>query len=117
MRIARSIILSTESRQELESIARSHQSSARAVERARIVLMAADGLQDIEIAARLNITRQTAARWRGRFLAEGMTSLYHDAPRSGAPKRLPATIATDVVTKTVSSKPEEATHWSRTTMA
>ena len=117
MRVARPIILTSETRRELESIARSSQQAARAVERARIILLAAVGTQDQDIGAHLKISRQKVARWRARFLAEGVMSLHHDAPRSGAPKHLPKSIAEEVVAKTINEKPDAATHWSRTTMA
>lgn len=117
MRVARPVVLSVETRSVLESIARSGQQPARSVERARVILLAAAGAQDIAIAAQLRISRQKSARWRARFLAEGLLSLHRDAPRSGAPKRLPATIATEVVSKTIGTAPEAATHWSRTTMS
>ena len=57
--------------------------SARIVERARIVLLAADGMQDKQIAPELGITPEKAARWRNRFLDGGLAALEKDAPRPG----------------------------------
>ena len=56
---------------------------ARVVERARIVLLAAEGLENKQIAQRLGIWPEKAARWRSRFLAGGIASLEKDAPRPG----------------------------------
>jgi len=55
----------------------------RTVERSRIVLRAADGLQDREIAAELGITPEKAARWRKRFPECGKEALATDALRPG----------------------------------
>ena len=115
--VARPVVLSVEMRRVLESIVRSGQQPARSVERALVVLLAAAGAQDNYIDAHLRISRQKSARWRARFLAEGLVSLHCEGPRPGVPKRLPATINAEVVLKTISTVPETATHWSRTTMS
>jgi transposase len=54
------------------------------------VLRAADGLQDKDIAAELDITPEKAARWRNRFLDGGFAALQKDAPRPGRPNTIPA---------------------------
>jgi transposase-like protein len=51
--------------------------------RARIVLLAAEGKQDLKIARQLSIVPRTAARWRSRFLRGGIAGLEHDASRPG----------------------------------
>ena len=68
MRVARPVILDPEQRRTLQQQARARSLPARVVERAWIVLRAADGLQDKEIAAELGIQPENAARWRNRFL-------------------------------------------------
>jgi len=117
MRVARPIILNSEQRQILEQQSRARSLPARQVERARIVLRAADGWQDKDIAAELGITPEKAARWRNRFLQGGVAALRKDAPRPGRPR----TVATDkvrqIVTKTTQEKPVASTHWSTRTMA
>jgi transposase len=87
------------------------------VERARIVLRAADGLQDKDIAAELDITPEKAARWRNRFLDGGFAALQKDAPRPGRPNTIPAAKVKQIVDKTTQEKPDPATHWSTRTMA
>ena len=68
MRVAPPIVLASEQEQTLQQWTRGRLLPARKVERARVVLLAAAGKQDLEIAAELGITNQKAARWRKRFL-------------------------------------------------
>ena len=65
MREARPVVLNPEQKETLEQCARARSRSVRMVERARIVLLAATGKQDKEVAAELGITAHKAARWRG----------------------------------------------------
>ncbi len=69
------ISLTKEERRELESTARRYTASYRDVMRARIVLYAADGLQNKEIAARLDTSPQIVSKWRKRFFRQGMEGL------------------------------------------
>ena len=80
MRIAPAITLSAEQRTLLESQVRSRSLPVRVAERARIVLLAASGQQDKEIAASLAITPKKVSRWRKRFLALGVAGLQKSAP-------------------------------------
>ena len=117
MRVARPISLQADQRVVLESRARARSAPARSVERARIVLLASAGLQDQQIAAKLKITPEKAARWRNRFLEGGLAALEKDAPRPGrTPTITPAKIQ-EVIRKTTREKPANATHWSTRTMA
>ena len=83
MRTAPAIFLSPEQRTTLERLARQRSLPARVVERARIVLLAAEGLENRQIAARMDITPEKVARWRKRFLEGGIAALEKDAPRPG----------------------------------
>src|SRR6266852_4261191 len=83
MRIARPITLTVKDRTTLEQQARARALPARVVERSRIVLLAADGKQDVEIADQLGISAKKAGRWRQRFLDVGLSAIGQDAPRSG----------------------------------
>ena len=117
MRIAPPIQLSEEDRSQLQALARARSLSARAVERAQIVLLAAMGKQDLEIAEELSVTPRTAARWRVRYLKAGIDGLKKDAPRPGrTPIFTPEKIRM-VVEKTTQEKPPDATHWSTRSMA
>jgi transposase len=117
MRIAPAVILTPEQREALRQHARSRSHAMRVVERARIVLLAAEGRQNQEIAAVLKITEKKAARWRGRFLALGLAGLERDAARPGRPATIAAATVRCVVRMTTQQKPPNATHWSTRTMA
>jgi transposase-like protein len=79
-------------RVELERRARSKGAPARVVERARIVLLAADGLTGPQIAERAGCTEPTVIKWRRQYGESGLAGL-EDAPRPGGPK----TVLTDEV--------------------
>ena len=87
------------------------------VERARIVLLAAEGLENKQIARRMGVTREKAARWRDRFLAGGIVALEKDAPRPGRTRTITNRRVKKVVEMTLHQKPARATHWSTRTMA
>jgi transposase len=117
MRVAPLVVLDTSQEKTLEHWARSRSLPARQVERAKVVLLAAEGQSDLEIAAALRISNQKAARWRKRFLRLGLPGLEKDAPRPGRKPAIPANIKEELVLKTTQSKPQNATHWSTRTMA
>jgi transposase len=117
MRVARAVILNSEQRQQLEQQSRARSLPARQVERARVVLRAADGWQDKDIASDLGITPEKAARWRNRFLDGGLAALHKDAPRPGRPHTVSTDKVQEIVHKTTQEKPTAATHWSTRTMA
>ena len=117
MRVARPVVLSSEQRDLLESRARARSAAARSVERARIVLLAAAGMQDKQIAAKLRIMPEKAARWRNRFLDGGLAALDKDAPRPGRTPTITPSKIQEVIRKTTQEKPSNATHWSTRSMA
>lgn len=117
MRVAPPISLSEQQRLQLEATVRARKQPARLVERSRIILLAAEGQRDIEIAAALRITPHKVARWRARFLELGMAGLEKDAPRPGRTPSLQPDRIADIVRKTTEEKPANATHWSTRTMA
>jgi transposase len=85
-------------------------------QRARLVLAAADGMSNKAIVTRLRVTRQTVTKWRQRFLRERLDGLL-DEPRPGAPRTIRDADVERVVTLTLESRPEDATHWSTRAMA
>jgi len=80
----RRIKVSDQDRSELERIVRASSAEVRMVERARIVLLAEEGITGKEIGERLECSLPTVVKWRGRYAELGMEGL-RDAPRSGAP--------------------------------
>ena len=117
MRVAPPVLLDNSQQQTLEQWARSRSLPARQVERAKVVLLAAEARSDLEISAALRISNQKAARWRKRFLQSGLAGLEKDAPRPGRKPAISASVKEELVHKTTQSKPENATHWSTRTMA
>jgi transposase len=117
MRVAPPVQLNSEQRTALERLARARSEPARVVERARIILLAADGRKNKHIAERLGIMPETAARWRQRFLAGGMAALMKDAPRPGRQRTIRDAQVKRVVKMTLHQKPSNATHWSTRAMA
>jgi len=114
-RVAPLIQLSLEQSKELERRVRAASSSASAVLRARIVLLAARGMPSQEIAHALEIPETTVGKWRRRFGRSGMAGLA-DAPRSGRPTRLSAARLSKVLTE-VTRAPLTRTQWSIRSMA
>ena len=100
MRRAPVITLNPEQREVLESQARSRSLPLRVVERARIVLFAAAGRQDKEVAILLSMTPKKVSRWRKRFIALGVAGLLKDAPRPGRKPTISARLTQRVVTLT-----------------
>ncbi|MGH9364938.1 MAG: helix-turn-helix domain-containing protein [Thermoanaerobaculia bacterium] len=78
--------LTDEERSLLESVIRKYTSSYRDVIRSKIVLYAAEGLDNDEIAARLDTSRQIVSKWRKRFVRKRLTGL-EEQPRHGRPAR------------------------------
>lgn len=117
MRIAPAITLSAEQRTQLELWARSRRAPLRVAERARMILLAAEGRQNREIACTVGKTRQAVARWRARFLKRGLAGIERDAPRPGRKPKISAARVAAIVRKTTQETPPHATQWSTRTMA
>ena len=114
MRVATEIDLTNEERVELMKLVRSRLTSVRLEQRAGIVLLAADGFQNKDIAKMLAVGRVQVSRWRQRYQQYRLAGIERDLPR-GAP---PMTVdVARLVELTTQSKPEAATHWSTRTMA
>jgi transposase len=80
--------LTPDQRRELEARARRYTLPYRDVVRAKIVLMAAQGLDNDEIAARLDTRREIVSKWRKRFFEHGLLGL-EERPRGGRPPVFP----------------------------
>lgn len=117
MRVAPAVVLTEDQERTLQQWSRGRSLPARQVERAQVVLLAAAGRQDLEIAAEIGISNQKAARWRQRFLKAGLAGLEKDAPRPGRTPSIPKTTVDRVIQLTTLDKPRNATHWSTRTMA
>ena len=116
MRPSVEIELSGDERSELERLARGRKVWRSLSDRARIVLLAAEGLTNVQIGTVLGVANQTARKWRNRFAEHRMDGL-DDEPRSGRPRRIDDDAVAEVVRKTLEEKPRDATQWSARSMA
>ena len=117
MRVAPQMELSREERKEWESIQRSRASSVRARERAAIVLLAADGLENKERAHTLAQDKMKVGRWRSRYAQGGLEAIRKDKSRPGRIAPLPKRSRSRIIQLTSREKPPGATPWSRTSLA
>ena len=114
--VAVAIELSERERLQLEAWTRRRSSAQALALRSRIVLAAAEGLKNTEIAERLEINRAMAAKWRSRFAEHRLDGLT-DEPRPGRPRTITDEQVDAVITTTLESTPKDATHWSTRSMA
>jgi transposase len=117
MRRACEIVLNDEERSTLERWARGRSTPARQVMRAQIILQAAEGKRNIEIAPAVGTDRLTVARWRERFAAQRLAGIEKDAPRPGRPAVRREKAAIRIVERTTQTRPKDATHWTVRTLA
>jgi len=109
--------LSSTERAVLDGWTRGRSLPHRQVLRARIVTLAADGVENQDIAEALSVSRPTVQLWRERFLALRLPGLEKDAPRPGRNPRIPPEKVREVVEATLHQTPANATHWSTRSMA
>jgi transposase len=114
--VAVEIVLSEREREQVVAWSRRRTSAQALATRSRIVLAAAEGLSNSEIAERLGVHRNTARLWRTRFAVRRLDGLV-DEPRPGQPRTVTDAQVEAVITKTLESKPKNATHWSTRSMA
>jgi transposase len=110
------LALSDEERSELRALAARRKTAQALALRARIVLACAEGQQNKEVAASLDLDDVTVGKWRRRFVERRMDGL-HDEPRCGAPRTIDDARIETVIVKTLESLPADATHWSSRGMA
>jgi transposase/DNA-binding XRE family transcriptional regulator len=111
LRISRSV------RSELQVLVRSGKTPQKTACRAQVILLAASGLANAEIARKVGLSRQSVIALRHRFAERGLDAVVRDAPRPGRKRRLSPAKVEAVVRKTLTEKPRNATHWSSRTMA
>ena len=108
--------MTADERAELEGWARRRTSAAGLAMRSRIVLAAADGGTNTELAERLGLAITTVRRWRNRFVVDRLDGLL-DEPRPGRPRVVGDEKIAELITATLESTPSDATHWSTRSMA
>jgi transposase len=114
---AAALRLDESQRKRLHSLADSGKTPQKIAQRARLVLLAGDGVPNHAIAARLGVSRPTVLLWRGRFQQFGVAGLLRDATRPGRQKTLAPERIQTVVEATLHTTPRGATHWSTRSMA
>src|SRR4051794_7067981 len=115
---ARTVQAPEAERRVLQRRVRDRGAPARVVERARIVLLAADELPGKQIAAMVGCAEGTVVTWRGRYAEQGLAGL-EDLPRPGKPPQLPEALRNRVLELTLTEPPDPfaATHWSSRLLA
>jgi len=114
---AASLHVDPNQRKRLKHLAGSGKTPQKVALRARIALLAGEGLANHAIAAQLNVSRPTVILWRQRFSVRGVDGLMKDAPRPGRRKAISAETIKKVVDATLHTTPGDATHWSVRSMA
>lgn len=104
------LALSREEREQLGSLVSSRSLPHGLVRRARIVLMAADGITNKVIAEKVGVSSVTVGKWRKRYVEQGIQGL-HDELRPGRPRSISDEQVAVLIRKTLKTKPKEGTHW------
>ena len=110
------LILTDEERSELMALAARPKTAQALAQRARIILACATGLENKVVSRQLGIHAMTVGKWRRRFLVHRVEGL-RDEHRPGTPRTIEDTRIEAVITRTLESQPEAATHWSSRAMA
>lgn len=117
MRRAVWIVLTKDERVTLSRWSRSRTAPARLVSRAKMILLAAEGRENQEIAKALGMHRVTVATWRKRFAAERLAGIEHERPGRGRRATKRRHWARTIVEVTLHTTPRDATHWSTRSLA
>ena len=110
------LVLNAHERSELERVSRRRTLAHQLAVRAKVILMADQGIPNRTIAGRLSLHETTVCKWRKRFLEARMEGLF-DAPRSGAPRQIGDDRIEEIVKRTLETTPRRSTHWSTREMA
>lgn len=113
---AAAIELTERERAELQGFAGRRRTAQGLARRAKIVLLAAEGFENKEIARRLGADQKTVGKWRRRFAEHRLDGL-HDEPRPGAPRQITDDEIAETIRLTLETTPPNATHWSLRGMA
>lgn len=121
MNTAVEIQLTAKEREVLTKTVRSRKAPVRLIERAKIVLLASEGKNNIDIAEALEISAHKAGRWRNRYADQGYSGIERELPRGhnqgGKKSAVQARLRSKIIKMTTQSKPKGATHWSTRTLA
>jgi transposase len=110
------LTLPKEERDVLERWTRRPKTAQALALRARLILACATGKTNTAVAAEFGVAKQTVGKWRARFVDQRLDGLV-DEPRPGAPRSISDADVERVVTLTLETTPEDATHWSTRSLA
>ena len=116
-KIADPVVLSETDRNQLERWVRAQFTPQQVALRSRILLLAAEGKQDMEIASELEVNRHTPALWRQRFRTQGLDGVWEVQAGRGRKPLYDEDKVAAIVEATLQTKPKGSTHWSCRTMA
>lgn len=116
-KISNPLLITDEQRRTLKIWISAHKTPQSIVTRAKIILMAADGLSNVKIAKELHISRPTVILWRARFLEGGPQALTTILHGRGRPVTYTSEKVQSIIEATTQTKPPAATHWSTRSMA
>jgi transposase len=116
-RAAAPLAISDEQREVLETLAGSRTAEYRLVQRAHVLLLAADGVSNSEISEVVGVSRPTVLAWRGQFEKDGLVGFGEVAKGRGRKPSISEEKVAEIVDLTLHSKPEGETHWSCRSMA
>src|ERR671917_213213 len=111
------LAISNGQREVLETLSSSRTAAYRVVQRAQILLLAADGVSNSEISEVLGVSRPTVLAWRGQFEKDGLSGFGEVAKGRGRKPSISDEKVAEIVDLTLHSKPEGQTHWSCRSMA
>jgi putative transposase len=104
------VILSDQEHAQLKSMVCSRSLPYGLIRRARIVLMAAQGATNREIAEKVDLSPQMVCKWRQRYVQQRLSGL-HDELRPGRPRSISDEKVALLIRKTLNTKPKDSTHW------
>src|SRR5882672_12894415 len=117
MTAAAALVMSDGQREALQALSRSQTAPHRQVQRAKALLLSADGVANMRIAAQVGVKSATVRAWRTRFAEEGLARLGKVRAGRGRKSTIPQATIEEIVELTRTSKPAGQTHWSCRTMA
>ena len=110
------LTLTTTERETLQQWARRPKTAQALAQRARIILICAEGQTNTAVARDMRVTQQTVCKWRQRFVTHRLDGLL-DEPRPGAPRTVTDAAVERIVTQSLETTPAHATHWSTRALA
>lgn len=117
MRVAEPIEPDAQTERELRVLSKGRRVEARVQQRARVILLAAQGWQNKDIADEVRLDRRQVALWRRRFIEGGLPALLQDALRTGRTPSVSSAVESHILSTTLHEQPAAAAQWSTRTLA